>query len=149
LTKIYTVVHQTGPNHKCGENSDRYKPTPYISKEMPDVLAAAELVLCRSGAGTVWECAIQGKPMLLVPLTGSGTRGDQVENARFFEKSGAAQVLLGEDVNPQTLIRIVEDLADNIIKRETMAAASLKIGGFEGTGLIAQFLKEKIMECEI
>jgi UDP-N-acetylglucosamine--N-acetylmuramyl-(pentapeptide) pyrophosphoryl-undecaprenol N-acetylglucosamine transferase len=60
---------------------------------MPQVLAAADLVLSRSGAGTVWENATLGKPLVLLPLRGRGTRGDQVENAEFFERAGAALVL--------------------------------------------------------
>ena len=97
LIKVYTVVHQTGPNLKWDiGSSERYKPFAYIREEMPDVMAAAELVMGRSGAG-IWEWAVSGKPMLLIPLSGSGTRGDQVENARYFENKGAAQVLLGDD----------------------------------------------------
>ncbi|MDR0323598.1 MAG: UDP-N-acetylglucosamine--N-acetylmuramyl-(pentapeptide) pyrophosphoryl-undecaprenol N-acetylglucosamine transferase, partial [Treponema sp.] len=80
LTEIYTVVHQTGPKHEWDLGAgEKYKPFPYIKNELPDVMAAAELVLGRSGAG-IWEWAVSGKPMILIPLTGSGTRGDQVEN---------------------------------------------------------------------
>ena len=144
LVKTYTVVHQTGPNLECGPSAEKYKPYPYIKEEMPHVLAAAELVLGRSGAGTVWECAVLGKPMLLVPLAGSGTRGYQVENARYFEAAGAALVLLGGDVNPQNLIRAVRSLADNIEKRTAMADASQKIGQLDGAQLIARTLAAEV-----
>jgi len=144
LTEIYTVVHQIGPNQSwdLGE-TEMYKPYPYIKEEMPDIMAAAEIVLGRSGAG-IWEWAVSGKPMILIPLTGSGTRGDQVENARYFEKAGAAQALTGEDVNPQTLIHAVKSLAHNAEKREEMAKASLKIGERDGASIIARALAEQI-----
>jgi UDP-N-acetylglucosamine--N-acetylmuramyl-(pentapeptide) pyrophosphoryl-undecaprenol N-acetylglucosamine transferase len=144
LTEIYTVVHQTGPNLQwdLGE-TERYKPYPYIKEEMPDVMAAAELVLGRSGAG-IWEWAVSGKPMLLIPLSGSGTRGDQVENAGYFQRAGAAQVLTGEDVNPQALVRAVKSLAQDAEKREAMAVVSSKIGERDGAAVIARVLAEQI-----
>ena len=146
LTEVYTVVHQSGPNQSCGvpAGMERYKPYPFIREELPHVMAAAELVLSRSGAGTVWECAVLGKPMLLIPFRGSGTRGDQVENARYFQEAGAAQVLMGENVNPQALTLAVNSLAQDSEKRTAMAAASSRIGEHDGTELIARILAENI-----
>ncbi|MDR2258647.1 MAG: undecaprenyldiphospho-muramoylpentapeptide beta-N-acetylglucosaminyltransferase [Treponema sp.] len=137
LTGWYTVVHQTGPGKAGDFKTGRgYLPFPYINEEMPHVLAAAELVLGRSGAGTVWESATLGRPMVLIPLRGSGTRGDQVENARFFEKAGAAVTLSGEP-DAETLVRVIGSLAEDTKKREAMAAASKRIGETDGAALIA------------
>ncbi|MDR0441974.1 MAG: undecaprenyldiphospho-muramoylpentapeptide beta-N-acetylglucosaminyltransferase [Treponema sp.] len=143
LVKDYIVVHQFGPNqaHDLPE-TERYKPYAYIREEMPHVLAAAELVLGRSGAGTVWECAALGKPMLLVPLRGSGTRGDQVENARYFQQAGAAQVL-GEDAGPQVMAQAVRLLAQDEKIRVAMAHASAQAGRVNGAELIARLLAEE------
>ena len=60
---------------------------------MPHVLSCADIVLSRSGANSLWECVATEKPMILIPLSGAGTRGDQVENAHFFEQQGAALVV--------------------------------------------------------
>jgi UDP-N-acetylglucosamine--N-acetylmuramyl-(pentapeptide) pyrophosphoryl-undecaprenol N-acetylglucosamine transferase len=138
LRRYYTVVHQYGPAQDWDlPKADRYIPLPYIKEEMPHVLAAAELVLGRSGAGTVWESAALGKPMILIPLCGSGTRGDQVENARFFERQGAALVLVGDDAKPGTLSGLVNILAEDSPKREAMAAAANRIGSLDGTAIIS------------
>jgi UDP-N-acetylglucosamine--N-acetylmuramyl-(pentapeptide) pyrophosphoryl-undecaprenol N-acetylglucosamine transferase len=105
-------------------------------------MAAAELVLGRSGAGTVWEAATAGKPMVLIPLRGSGTRGDQVENARVFEKAGAA-VVIGEENVQETaavLVQTVAALAEDTERRNAMAAASARIGSRDGADLIARAL---------
>ena len=144
LTEVYTVVHQTGPNLSwdLGE-TEKYKPFPFIREEMPHVMAAAEIVLGRSGAG-IWEWAVLGKPMILIPLRGSGTRGDQVENARYFQKAGAALVLTGEEANARELIRAVKTLAHDGEKRSAMAASSAKIGERDGAKIIARVLAEKI-----
>ena len=147
LTRHYTVVHQTGSTIDWDlPSAKRYRPYSYITGAMPHVLAAAELVLGRSGAGMVWESAVLGKPMVLIPLSGSGTRGDQVENARYFEKAGAATVLLGEAANPYNLARTVMALAENLVKRSAMATASLEIGARDGAGRIAEIISEHIRE---
>jgi UDP-N-acetylglucosamine--N-acetylmuramyl-(pentapeptide) pyrophosphoryl-undecaprenol N-acetylglucosamine transferase len=145
LTRYYMVVHQTGPAVAWDlPASERYKPYPYIKEEMPHLLAAAELVLSRSGAGTIWENAVLGKPMVLIPLCGSGTRGDQVENARFFETAGAALTLSGEAANPENIAKTVNSLAVDEQKRLRMSAASLKIGAGDGAARIAEVLAEAI-----
>jgi UDP-N-acetylglucosamine--N-acetylmuramyl-(pentapeptide) pyrophosphoryl-undecaprenol N-acetylglucosamine transferase len=125
--------------------SEKYKSFPYINEEMPDVMSCAEIVMGRSGAG-IWEWAVCGKPMLLIPLSGSGTRGDQVENARYFEKKGAALVLLGEDANPKTVAAAVKTLAVDVKKREAMAAASSEAGKLDGAQIIARTRGEIINE---
>ncbi|WP_461255186.1 undecaprenyldiphospho-muramoylpentapeptide beta-N-acetylglucosaminyltransferase [Treponema sp. R80B11-R83G3] len=143
LTQIYTVVHQTGPNLTWDvPASKRYKPFPYIKDEMPHVMAAAELVMGRSGAG-IWEWAVLGKPMLLIPLRGAGTRGDQVQNAEYFQKAGAAQVL-GEKTTPWALISAVNSFAQDGEKRKNMSAASAKIGERDGALIIARALADDI-----
>jgi UDP-N-acetylglucosamine--N-acetylmuramyl-(pentapeptide) pyrophosphoryl-undecaprenol N-acetylglucosamine transferase len=149
LTQYYTVVHQTGPNTEPPPGSERYLVYAYIREEMPQVLAAAELVLGRSGAGTVWESAAAGKPMVLIPLSGSGTRGDQVENARFFEKAGAALVIPGGGGPGETaaiLVREIWSLAEDGDRRAAMAAASERMGSLDGAQIIAQQIVSGIKE---
>ncbi|GHT52265.1 UDP-N-acetylglucosamine--N-acetylmuramyl-(pentapeptide) pyrophosphoryl-undecaprenol N-acetylglucosamine transferase [Spirochaetia bacterium] len=139
LTKFYIVVHQTGPKNEWDvPASDRYRPYAYFKDEMPQVLATAEIVLSRSGAGTVWESAACGLPMVLVPLSGSGTRGDQVENARLFERAGAAVTLLGSDANAENLVKIIASIASDDERRAAMAAASVRLGNIDGAALIAE-----------
>jgi UDP-N-acetylglucosamine--N-acetylmuramyl-(pentapeptide) pyrophosphoryl-undecaprenol N-acetylglucosamine transferase len=143
LRRHYTVVHQFGPEQQWDvPKSPGYIPMAYIGAEMPDVVAAAELVLGRSGAGTVWESAVLGKPMILVPLSGSGTRGDQVENAKFFEREGAALVLTGKDANEEKLAEAVNALAEDPQRRQVMAEAARRIGSIDGASIISAVLHE-------
>jgi UDP-N-acetylglucosamine--N-acetylmuramyl-(pentapeptide) pyrophosphoryl-undecaprenol N-acetylglucosamine transferase len=145
LTSRYTLVHQYGPAKDWDiPASQRYKPYGFIKDEMPDVLAAAELVMGRSGAGTVWESAALGKPMILIPLSGSGTRGDQVENARFFESAGAAAVLCGAEASPENTAKLANEIADNAEKREAMARSSKNIGNRNGAEIVARNIFEAL-----
>ena len=96
----WRIVHQTGDLLKKGGPSDNLNlPVPdqdyfrdvFFRDELPHLLRCADVVVCRSGAGTLWEIAALAKPMLLVPL-GAGSRGDQERNAQVFEEAGAARV---------------------------------------------------------
>ena len=147
LTKKFVVVHQTGPNLSWDiPSSQRYKPYPYIKEEMSHVIAAAEIVTGRSGAG-IWEWAVSGKPMVLIPLRGSGTRGDQIENAGYFQKAGAAHVL-GENAGLNDFMTAINDLADNTEKRTAMAVASGQIGKCGGAKQIADILMQEIKKTQ-
>ena len=146
LTGRYTVVHQTGAGNNAPPPVPRYKTVPYIKDEMPAVLAASDLVLGRSGAGTVWECAAAGKPMILVPLSGVGTRGDQIENARVFEKAGAA-VVIGPETGGRAekaaaLQKAAARIAEDDALRSRMAAASAAIGAGDAASAIADAILE-------
>jgi UDP-N-acetylglucosamine--N-acetylmuramyl-(pentapeptide) pyrophosphoryl-undecaprenol N-acetylglucosamine transferase len=62
--------------------------TPFIG-DMPGAFAKADLVICRSGAGTVSELAAAGKPSILVPFPFSAD-DHQTRNAEVLERGGAA-----------------------------------------------------------
>jgi UDP-N-acetylglucosamine--N-acetylmuramyl-(pentapeptide) pyrophosphoryl-undecaprenol N-acetylglucosamine transferase len=156
LCKHYTVVHQYGPEQDWDMTpAEKYIPIPYINEEMPHVLAAAELVVGRSGAGTIWESAACGKPMILIPLSGSGTRGDQVENAAFFARGGAAVVLGGAspgrdgEATVENLSRTVNDIAENPGRRELMAESARCIGSLDGAAIIGDSICEFVFEAAI
>ena len=108
LCEKFIVVHQTGDHMgDCSDsdlenrliNEKNYFPYKFIYNEMCDVVACADVILSRSGANSIWEAAICKKPLLLIPLEGSGTRGDQVENAEFFAQNRAAVVLRNSDLD--------------------------------------------------
>jgi UDP-N-acetylglucosamine--N-acetylmuramyl-(pentapeptide) pyrophosphoryl-undecaprenol N-acetylglucosamine transferase len=138
------VVHQTGEQNvdqviRPGDSAvaGRYKPYPFIRAEMPDVVAAADIVIARSGANTVWECAAAGKPMVLVPLEKGSSRGDQVENARFFVSRGAAVMLTGPDATPEKLVAAVFSILDSERLKRDMAANALALGSSRPAEAIA------------
>jgi UDP-N-acetylglucosamine--N-acetylmuramyl-(pentapeptide) pyrophosphoryl-undecaprenol N-acetylglucosamine transferase len=147
LTEHFVVVHQTGKVDFADaeqRRSSRYHPYAYIGAEMPDVVASAYLVLGRSGAGTVWESAVCGKALLLIPLAGIGTRGDQVENARFFEQRGAAAVLIHPDA--EQLRAKITSLVCEPRKIADMAEAAAKIGRINAVNAICALINDLLYE---
>lgn len=93
LLQACFVVHQMGPAQFQDSSREGYHPAPFFAEELPHLLAAADLVVCRAGANTLWELAALGKPSILIPLPAWASRGDQIGNARHFADAGAALVL--------------------------------------------------------
>ena len=124
LCSHFIVVHQTGDKNfsdaafeKTPAIEKNYHPYPFIYSEMPHVMALSDIVLSRAGANSIWECAVLAKPMILIPLTGAGTRGDQVDNAEFFAKKGCACVMTGSDVNSSRLQELLSGLESDDSRR--------------------------------
>ncbi len=152
LCEHFIVVHQTGLVNSNSHTEEelknkydgKYLPYSFIYEQMPDVLACSSFILCRAGANTLWECAVLNKPMVLVPLCGSGTRGDQVDNARYFEEKGCAQVLLGKNANSKNLTSALTNLLDleysNLQKNNIIKL----VGNSKPAKTIAKFLYEQI-----
>jgi len=120
---------------------DRYRAFEYLHEELPDLYAAADLYVGRAGAGSLWECAAAGVPMVLVPLAGSGTRGDQVENARWFASKNAARVLEGGDADdPESLIRSCGSFLGDPERLNQAVKAIRTLGAQDAEGVIAERL---------
>ena len=151
LCKNFIVVHQTGSQNTdqaIGIDTplvrERYKMFPFIREQMADVLAASEIVVARSGANTVWECAAQGKPMVLIPLEKGCSRGDQVENARFFVSRGAAVMLTGTDASPEKLVHVLSGLLANPKVHRDMADNCRALGSNRSATLIAGLIASRV-----
>ena len=134
LCENFIVVHQTGKKNASSEEGasekNGYFPFAFIYEEMPHVFALADVVLSRSGANSIWEAAVLAKPMVLLPLEGEGTRGDQVDNAEFFSKRGAAIVIRKAESSSQRF----RDALSLVLKknvREEFSSACKKIVGNE------------------
>ncbi len=131
LTKACFVVHQAGRVDFREGKQQNYFTAPFFGDELKHLLAAADLVVCRAGANTLWELAALGKPAVLIPLPRSASRGDQLLNAEIFARNGAAVVLPENDTSGIRLLEIILDLLDNKKKLKQMEsrARSLSFPG--------------------
>jgi UDP-N-acetylglucosamine--N-acetylmuramyl-(pentapeptide) pyrophosphoryl-undecaprenol N-acetylglucosamine transferase len=73
-------------------------------QDMPQRIAQAHLVVCRSGASSVSELSVLGRPSILVPLPGAIDQ-DQAANAKVLEKAGGAWPIRQADLHPQRLAK--------------------------------------------
>ena len=94
--------------------------------DMPLVMAAADLVICRSGASTLSELAALGKPAILVPSP-NVTNNHQEENARVLEKAGAAVMIPEANITPDGLLGSVSLLLSRPETLDSMGAQMKKL----------------------
>ena len=105
--------------------SDRLRITEYIN-DMDVCLAAADLVICRSGASTLAELEAAGKASILIPspiVAGN----HQYHNAMVLGKAGAAIVIEQKDVTNEKMIEEIEKLYNSPEKAEEMSACAKKL----------------------
>ena len=151
LCENFIVVHQTGlvnttqeKSQELVQNYSDYHPYDFIYEQMPNVVAASDIVMGRAGANSIWEAAVLLKPMLLIPLCGHGTRGDQVDNAKFFEEKKAAKVLIGQEVSKERLVVSLKELLDEKNRLELQNNLKQMIGNKKPASIIAEYIFENI-----
>ncbi len=104
--------------HLCGKNgldatltkTATYRQYEYLHEELADLLAASDIIVSRAGATALFEFLELRKPMLLIPLSRKASRGDQIDNARSFEKQGFCKVLEEENCDRESLWMLIQQV---------------------------------------
>ena len=128
--KDFQLMHATGSMYYKGFMEQLRNTTPdyrqygvdvqeYIF-DMPRVMAAADLILCRSGASTLSELSYLGKPVVIVPSP-NVTNNHQEKNARVLERAGGARVLLEGEFDAQSLLALVRELLSDKAELKKMS----------------------------
>jgi UDP-N-acetylglucosamine--N-acetylmuramyl-(pentapeptide) pyrophosphoryl-undecaprenol N-acetylglucosamine transferase len=104
--------------------------------DMAQRISDAHLVISRSGASTVSEIAVIGRPALLVPYP-YALDHDQAANAAALAAAGGAEVHPQATLSPQRLAELIGGLMDNPARLATMAAAAKSAGRPDATRLLA------------
>ncbi|HMO02512.1 MAG TPA: undecaprenyldiphospho-muramoylpentapeptide beta-N-acetylglucosaminyltransferase [Oligoflexia bacterium] len=112
LLKNFEIIQITGARKSNPqlENISGYKQFEYVGSEIGDIFAAADLILSRAGANTLYEILRLKKPALLIPLPRGASRGDQLENAAIFEQAGISLVIREESANIENVSQALEKL---------------------------------------
>lgn len=114
LLQQFQIVHITGEKQlDPALNFPNYRQFAYIGSELKDVMAAANIIVSRAGANSVFELLALRKPHLLIPLPTSASRGEQLANAKHFEELGFSQVLREEELTPETLQQRIVALSND------------------------------------
>lgn len=140
LLKDFQVVHLCGKGKKDDSKNDLkgYVQYEYIESELADLFAMADIVISRAGANAICELQALKKPNLLIPLSANASRGDQILNARSFEKQGFSMVLEEEAITDEVLLKAVHDLYDH---RETYRAAMENAPGQDSISVICDLIR--------
>ncbi len=115
LLPKYDIVHLCGKGNLDESLSDKegYKQFEYISDELPDLFAMADMVISRAGSNAICEFLALHKPMLLIPLGKNASRGDQILNAESFKKQGFAEVIDEEKMTKGSLFDTINRVYEN------------------------------------
>lgn len=119
--------------------SERTRITEYIN-DMDTCMAAADLVICRSGATTLAELEAMGKASLLIPspiVAGN----HQFHNANVLGKAGAAVVIEQKNIKTDEVIKLIEDFYNNPSKISEMSARSKELAITDTSERIWQTIK--------
>ncbi|MCD8156378.1 MAG: undecaprenyldiphospho-muramoylpentapeptide beta-N-acetylglucosaminyltransferase [Clostridiales bacterium] len=122
LLPRWQIIHLCGKgnldptlHHRTG-----YVQYEYMNEELAGLFAIADLVISRAGANAICELQALGKPNILIPLSRAASRGDQILNAKSFEKQGFSYVLEEEELSEKTLADAISSVWEN---RQTYISA--------------------------
>lgn len=110
LCERFEIVHVAGAGNIDPALATRpgYHQFEYLDAAFGDALAAADLVISRAGANSLYELLVTRKPHILVPLPLSASRGDQIDNARVFEQAGMSLVIAQETLSGEVLLERID-----------------------------------------
>jgi len=133
MNKNYQIMWATGPIQydiikrkiKNLSKLKEVKIVPYIYN-MEEVMNACDVVIARSGAMTITEISIVGKPSIFIPLP-NVSNNHQEYNAKVLENVGAAKIILNKDLSAEILNKKVEEIIQDKEKMITMGNNAKKI----------------------
>lgn len=96
---------------------------------MQELMNMSDVIVCRSGAMTITEIAIVGKPAVFIPLP-SMRANRQENNARVLERLGAAKVILNDEINGNILNEYINDIVSDYNKMIEMGNNANKIATY-------------------
>ncbi|MGN0759550.1 MAG: undecaprenyldiphospho-muramoylpentapeptide beta-N-acetylglucosaminyltransferase [Candidatus Ventricola sp.] len=130
LTKRFDVLHVCGKGNLAPEleGMPGYRQFEYLTDELPDAFACADILLSRAGSNSLSEILALHKPALLIPYH-SG-RGDQVLNANSLKARGLAHVMLQSELTAQSLPPAIDALWED---RELLVQRMSALPDADGT----------------
>ena len=141
LLKNFQIIHLCGKGKTEEKLNDvtGYVQYEFIKEELRDLLAAADLIISRAGANAICEIRELHKPNLLIPLSAKASRGDQILNARSFERQGFSMVLEEEEITETKLLDTIHQLYTD---RQKYTEAMAGNGRVDSISKITELIEE-------
>ncbi len=113
LLPQFNIIHIVGKGNNKLKSYDNYNAIEQ-TEDMVSMYNIADFVIGRSGAGVTAECFYKHLPMILIPLENKSTRGDQLLNAKHYEKMNVATVVREKDLTPTKLLDEINKFSANM-----------------------------------
>ncbi len=141
LITDFNIIHLTGKGNLEKPSYKNYNSLECF-EDMPHLYNLADFIISRSGAGVSAEAFYKKLPMLLIPLENSSSRGDQLENATYYQNLKVAQILHEKQLDNNNFSLIVKNFYKNINDFKLAYKSLKQINGKEKTiELITEFAK--------
>lgn len=139
LCRHYNVLHVTGRGKAItSSTSVNYQQIEYLPNPA-DALAWAEVVVARSGSGTVSELLALQKPVVYIPLPKTESRGDQIQNAQYLQSLGVGVMLAQEELNTERLLATINQV---YAQRQVIKNNCAQQTWIDGTAKILNYLRQ-------
>jgi len=153
LVRSFQIIHQIGSKNYDEHKKDfefmakdwndmeknRYIFRPFLRKDLSDAFIAADIVVARASAGSIFEIAAFGRPSILIPLPNSAN-GHQANNAHFYNQSGATVVIQQENLLGNLFIKELERLINDRDLLKKMSEAAKNFYKPDAAKIIAGYL---------
>lgn len=143
LLEQFQIIHLCGKGNldPALKEKEGYAQYEYISENLADLFAAADLVISRAGANSICELLALHKPNILIPLSAKASRGDQILNARSFERQGFSYVIEEETLTPKVLLDAIRSVNEN---RGDYIRAMEQSGQMDAVSAIMRLIQETV-----
>ncbi|MBA3723268.1 MAG: UDP-N-acetylglucosamine--N-acetylmuramyl-(pentapeptide) pyrophosphoryl-undecaprenol N-acetylglucosamine transferase [Candidatus Levybacteria bacterium] len=157
LLENYLVIHQTGSATEFGDYDrlqqkrasfpehlqKRYELTKFVpSDQVVSMIQHADLVIARSGIGTVSELLYLGKPCMLIPLP-YGQQHEQLTNAQFVQSTGLGEVFEQDVLTPELFVEKVQEMLSNIETYKSHAVVTHELIDRDAADKIIEIVKHE------
>ena len=139
-------IHQSGVESSA-ELTEEFKHGNYDGRavefvdDMPKAFAEADLIICRSGAGTVSELAAAGRPSVLVPFPFAADQ-HQLKNAEAMRDAGAAALVPDREMTGERMVTEIRTLSEDRVGLERMGSAARRLAKPEALKRAVDVLEE-------
>lgn len=157
LLEKFEIIHQTGRANFAQVSAEAkvimkegqekyYHPVEFLNEnELPHVYKASDIIVSRSGAGSIFEIAAVGKPSILVPLANSA-QDHQTKNAYVYSANGAAIVMEELNFTPHFLMERLEYLFSKPEEMKKMGEKAKSLSKPDAAKVVAEYLVEYLTQ---
>ena len=153
----FEIIHQTGAKNfeqvrkeaevvMSEQNAPYYHPVGFMNEtDLRHAYAAADILINRAGAGSIFEIAALGKPSILIPLPESA-QNHQIANAYSYAKTGAAIVLEQPNLQPHFFLQRVKDIMYDAAETARMEEAAKNFARPNAAKVIAEYILTYLLQ---